>query len=338
MGSALTPARQNPSWSTTAPSFVRGFTDVSRSALGARPQRSFDRLRERRRAPSRDTCVVFDAPMATTVPSMLVTGASDGIGFQTALQLALDGARVLVHARQDARARDTVARLVAEGALVESLVPVWGDLSELAQVRALAAQVVKAAPRLTVLLNNAGVFANSDTRTADGFELTIGVNHLAPVLLTHELLPALEAAGAARVVNVSSIAHTRGRVHLDDVPVPRRFEGYTAYAASKLMNVLFTHELARRLDARGSKVTTFALHPGVISTKLLRTGFGIGGAAVETGARTSVYCATEQGLEARSGAYFSDSREVPCGPQANDPALKKALYEKSCALVGCAAL
>jgi NAD(P)-dependent dehydrogenase (short-subunit alcohol dehydrogenase family) len=270
-----------------------------------------------------------------TAPSMLVTGASDGIGLQTALQLALDGARVLVHARSDTKAVNAVKRLAAEGAPVDALVPVWGDLSVLAQVRALAAQVVKAAPALKVLINNAGVFANADARTADGFELTIGVNHLAPVLLTHALLPALEASGAGRVVNVSSIAHTRGRVHLEDVPVPRRFEGYTAYAASKLMNVLFTHELARRLEARGSTVTTFALHPGVISTKLLRTGFGMGGAAVETGARTTVYCATEKGLETSSGAYFSDAREVPCGPQANDPPLEKALYEKSCALVGC---
>jgi retinol dehydrogenase-12 len=138
------------------------------------------------------------------------------------------------------------------------------------------------------------------------------------------------------VVNVSSIAHTRGRVVLDDVPVPRRFEGYVAYAASKLMNVLFTHELARRLEGR--PVSVFALHPGVISTKLLQTGFGMGGADVATGARTSVSCALTPGLEARSGAYFSDAREVPCAPHARDPALERALYEKSCQLVGCAPL
>jgi NAD(P)-dependent dehydrogenase (short-subunit alcohol dehydrogenase family) len=162
------------------------------------------------------------------------------------------------------------------------------------------------------------------------------VNHLAPVLLTHELLPALEASGHGRVVNVSSVAHSRGRVDLADVPVPRRFDGYTAYASSKLMNVLFTHELARRLGAR--PVATFALHPGVITTKLLRTGFGMAGADVASGARTSVFCTTAPGLEARSGAYFSDAREVPCAPHANDPALERALYEKSCQLVGCAPL
>jgi NAD(P)-dependent dehydrogenase (short-subunit alcohol dehydrogenase family) len=267
---------------------------------------------------------------------MLVTGASDGIGFHTALQLALDGARVLVHARNEAKATDAVRRLVDEGATAPQLVPVWGDLADLAQVRSLAAQVRQAAPTLSVLVNNAGVFMNTNERTADGFEVTVGVNHLAPVLLTHELVPVLEASGAGRVVNVSSIAHTRGRVHLDDLPVPRRFEGYAAYAASKLMNVLFTHALARHLEGR--RVAAFALHPGVISTKLLQTGFGMGGAEVATGARTSVFCATAPGLEVKTGAYFSDAREVPCAPHANDPALEQALYAKSCQLVGCAPL
>ncbi|MDX2014927.1 MAG: SDR family NAD(P)-dependent oxidoreductase [Myxococcaceae bacterium] len=271
-----------------------------------------------------------------TLPSMLVTGASDGIGFQTALQLALNGAQVLAHARSEAKALDATRRLVDEGAKAERLVPVWGDLGDLAQVRALAARVRQVAPKLDVLVNNAGVFMNSNERTAEGFEVTVGVNHLAPVLLTHELMPALEASGAGRVVNVSSIAHTRGRVHLDDVPVPKRFEGYSAYAASKLMNVLFTHELARRLEGR--PVSVFALHPGVISTKLLKSGFGMGGADVTTGARTSVHCATTPGLAVKSGAYFSDAREVPCAPHANDPSLERALYLKSCQLVGCAPL
>ncbi len=239
---------------------------------------------------------------------MLVTGASDGIGFHTALQLALDGARVLVHARNEAKATDAVRRLVDEGATAPQLVPVWGDLADLAQVRSLAAQVRQAAPTLSVLVNNAGVFMNTYERTADGFEVAVGVIHLAPGLLSHVLVPVREAS----------------------------FEGYAAYAASKLMNVLFTHALARHLEGR--RVAAFALHPGVISTKLLQTGFGMGGAEVATGARTSVFCATAPGLEVKTGAYFSDAREVPCAPHANDPALEQALYAKSCQLVGCAPL
>ena len=267
---------------------------------------------------------------------ILVTGATDGIGLSTARILGEQGHDVLVHGRSAEKAARAVATLAAAAPRAR-FTPVAGDLSSKAEIDALAAQVRAARPRLDVLLNNAGIFMDRREVSVDGIELTYMVNHLAPMLLTHALLPhLLDAGGGARVVTVSSIAHTRAPLDWDDLEGARRFDGYTAYALSKLGNVLFTQALARRHPAE--QLACFSLHPGVISTKLLRTGFGIGGAAVETGARTSVYCATEQGLEARSGAYFSDSREVPCGPQANDPALKKALYEKSCALVGCAAL
>lgn len=265
--------------------------------------------------------------------TMLITGASDGIGLQTAMQLGQHGGRVLVHARSEAKARDVVKRLDAQG--VKDVVPVWGDLSVMAQVRALAAQVKAHTKVLDVLVNNAGVFMTEEQKSADGFELTFAVNHFAPFLLTHDLLPLLEAAPAARIVNVSSIAHARGRVTVEDLPVPRAFDGYGAYGASKLLNVLFTHELARRLTAAKKKSVTFALHPGVITTKLLKTGFGMAGASVESGARTSVFCATSKSVGV-SGTYYSDARQVPCSPHANDPALEKAVYEKSCALLDCA--
>lgn len=263
--------------------------------------------------------------------TVVVTGATDGIGLETAWQLASSGARVLVHGRTEAKALTAVKRLKERGATTEA---VWGDLGSLAHVRALAEQVKAKTTVVDVLLNNAGVFMKEDLRTEDGFEMTIGVNHLAHVLLTHELLPLLEAAKAGRVVNVSSMAHQRGRVEEADLPVPRRFDGYGTYSASKLLNVYFTHELARRLAAKKSHVTTYALHPGVITTKLLQQGFGMGGASLESGARTSVFCATSDAVGA-SGTYYSDAREVPCAPHANDPAKEKALYERSCQLVGC---
>jgi NAD(P)-dependent dehydrogenase (short-subunit alcohol dehydrogenase family) len=261
--------------------------------------------------------------------TMMVTGATDGIGTETARQLAQRGARVLVHGRTEAKARAAVGKLQGAGALEA----VWGDLGSLAQVRALAQQVRALTPTLDALVNNAGVFMNEQALTEDGFELTFAVNHLAPVLLTHELLPLLEAA-RGRVVNVSSVAHTRGQVDEADLPVPRRFTGSGAYAASKLLNVLFTHELARRLGARGSEVVAFALHPGVITTKLLRTGFNTTGASVEAGARTSVFCATSAEVGG-SGSYYSGAREVAPAAHALDPALERRLYERSCALVGC---
>lgn len=269
-------------------------------------------------------------PLSTL--TMLVTGASDGIGFQTALQLGRTGVSVLVHARNETKANDVVKRLSNEGL---AAVPVWGDLSVMAEVRSLAAQVKQRAPVLDGVVNNAGVFVHELSRTADGFELTFAVNHFAPFLLTHELVSVLSPT--ARVVNVSSIAHNRGRVTVNDLPVPKTFDGYGVYAASKLLNVYFTHELARRLAARGSTVSTFALHPGVITTKLLQSGFGMGGASVESGARTSVFCATSSKVGA-SGTYYSDSREVPCAAHATDRALEQALYEKSCQLTGCAPL
>ncbi|MFO0594838.1 MAG: SDR family NAD(P)-dependent oxidoreductase [Myxococcaceae bacterium] len=263
----------------------------------------------------------------THSPSALVTGATEGIGLETARQLWQRGFRVLVHGRTEAKARAAAAKIGAE-----RLVPVWGDLGDLAQTVKLADQVKAAAPALDVLINNAGVFMKERTESADGFELTFHVNHLAPFLLTAHLLPALKAAKAARVVNVSSMAHGRGRLELDDLMGKRRYEGYAAYANSKLANVYFTHELARRLA--GTSITTSALHPGVIDTRLLRTGFGMGGGTVESGARTSVYCATAPELEGVSGRYYSDSREVRAAPHATDEALERALWDASAKLTG----
>jgi NAD(P)-dependent dehydrogenase (short-subunit alcohol dehydrogenase family) len=263
-----------------------------------------------------------------TTPTHLVTGATDGIGLATGQELAKRGARVLVHGRTERKATAAAAH-VGHGA-----VPVWGDLSKLAEVRALAEQVLAVAPTLDVLVNNAGVFLQERALSADGFELTFHVNHLAPFLLTTLLRGALTAAPQGRVVTVSSIAHQRGRVDLKDLGAEAHFDGYGQYALSKLLNIHFTHELARRLS--GTRVTAAALHPGVITTKLLKAGFNMAGASVEAGARTSVFCATDPGLAELTGRYFSDSREVPCAPHANNPQLERDLWALSEKLVGAA--
>jgi NAD(P)-dependent dehydrogenase (short-subunit alcohol dehydrogenase family) len=263
-------------------------------------------------------------------PNHFVTGSTDGIGFQTALELARRGARVLVHGRTEAKATAAVARL---GALhPASYVPVWGDLASLAQVRALAAQVEAQAPELDVLLHNAGVFTQTRQTSADGHELTVAVNHLAPFLLTQLLRGPLEAAGHARVINVSSMAHSSGRLDPDDFELARDWAPYPAYATSKLMNVAFTHELARRW-ATGS-VVTHALHPGVISTKLLRAGFNMEGASLESGARTSVFCALDAQVGAVTGRYYSDAREARCARHANDEAKETQLWVWSARVTG----
>lgn len=265
------------------------------------------------------------------MPTCLVTGATDGIGQVTAAELAQRGWQVLVHGRSEVKATRACAALKKETGK-DTLLPVWGDLASLAQVRALAAQVAAAAPKLDVLLNNAGVFMNARVLTADGLETTLAVNHFAPFLLTALLGAVLEAAPAARVVNVSSMAHGSGRLDVNDLTFARGYDGYAAYSASKLANVLFTHALARRLT--GTRVTTHALHPGVIATKLLRAGFGAGGASLASGTKTSVHVATSPALAGKTGLYFSDAREIPCARHANDPKLEEALWEKSAQLTG----
>lgn len=265
-----------------------------------------------------------------TARSCVVTGATDGIGLQTAFELGQLGWRVLVHGRSEAKAAAAVSTL-KQRAPEARFEAVWGDLGRLSEVAALAKDVAARAPALDCLVNNAGVFMKSRTLTADGFETTFQVNHLAHFLLTNRLLPNLQAAEQGRVVNVSSMAHARGRVDLDDLDSARRFEGYDVYALSKLLNVHFTHELARRVA--DTRVTANSLHPGVISTKLLRTGFGMGGADLESGARTSVFCATAPELASVSGRYFSDGREARCAPHAKNPELEARLWDVSEALV-----
>jgi NAD(P)-dependent dehydrogenase (short-subunit alcohol dehydrogenase family) len=260
---------------------------------------------------------------------MLVTGATDGIGKQTALELVRKGAPVVVHGRHQERIDRVVEELRAAvpGAKVDGAL---GDLSSLEAVRALGASVAERFPGLGVLVNNAGVFMKERRTTVDGFEMTFAVNHLAPFLLTRLLLPVLERGGHGRIITVSSVAHSRGAIPFDDLQRTGRYDGYNAYAQSKLANVLFTQELARRLDA--SRVTANSLHPGVIHTKLLFEGFGMTRAGELTeGAATSVFLATSPDVEHVTGKYFDRS---VVARQTVDDAAARRLWEVSSRLVG----
>jgi NAD(P)-dependent dehydrogenase (short-subunit alcohol dehydrogenase family) len=253
----------------------------------------------------------------------VITGATEGIGKQTAIELGKRGFHVVVHGRSEARAKEAAKAISGADVCV-------ADFASLKQVRAMAADLAKRFPRIDVLLNNAGVYAKTRTLTEDGFELTVGVNHFAHFVLTHMLVDSLRASDQGRVVNVASGVHGGGEIDFDDLGLERGFSGYAAYANSKLMNVLFSSELARRLQ--NTHITSNALHPGVIATKLLREGFGGGGANVDTGARTTVMVASDPSLAKKTGAYFSDEHEVPASATARDPKLAKKFYEKSCAL------
>src|SRR3954447_61760 len=211
----------------------------------------------------RDTSMTETGQMAGR--TVLVTGGTHGIGKATAAGLAARGARVAITGRDRGRADAAAAEIRADGGPpVDVFV---ADMSSQAEVRRLAAEVLASLPRLDVLVNNVGGFWNSRHVTADGLERTFALNHLAPFLLTHLLVGRLRESAPARVVTVSSDAQRMGRIDFDDLQGERSWSAQRAYNQSKLANVLFTYELARRLQ--GADVTANVLHPG-----LVRSGFG----------------------------------------------------------------
>lgn len=268
-----------------------------------------------------------------TGPLILVTGATDGIGRETARELTRRGARVIAHGRSPEKAAATGEELAAIAGAPPPA-PLLGDLASLAAVRAMAAELERRGEQPEVLLLNAGVFERTLQKTVDGFERTFAINHLAPFVLTQSILRGPASARLKRIVVVSSMAHQRGAIRLDD---PQRlrpaYDAYGAYAASKLANVLFAFELARRVAERGISVN--ALHPGVVSTKLLTEGFGMQGGETEAeGAATSVMLALEPIGGQVSGRYFSHRREAQASQVAHDRELARKFYELTAQLVG----
>jgi NAD(P)-dependent dehydrogenase (short-subunit alcohol dehydrogenase family) len=269
----------------------------------------------------------------------LVTGSTDGIGKQTALALVRAGHHVIVHGRTRPKAEAAQAHLRDEVPDAE-VDAVSFDLGSLASVRRGAAEILERFSELDVLINNAGIFANERVVTDDGIELTFAVNHVGPFLLTHLLAPILErtatataAARGARVVNVSSIAHTRGRIHLDDLTLAKGYTGYAAYAQSKLAAVMHALSLAERYAP--SVLAAYSVHPGVVGTKLLREGFGpVRGATAEEGARTAVMLASAEAVDAPSGGYFSEGVPAPVASAALDDDVRAALWQASERLAG----
>jgi NAD(P)-dependent dehydrogenase (short-subunit alcohol dehydrogenase family) len=260
----------------------------------------------------------------------LITGSTDGIGRAAARALAAGGMKVIVHGRTKVKVDAAVAALAAElpGAELDG---VSFDLGSQAAVRRGAEQILARAPELHVLVNNAGIFADERVITDDGVELTFAVNYLAAFLLTELLAPRLEASAAAapsRVIDLGSVAHTRGRIHIDDLTLASGWTGYASYAMSKLACVMHAISLAEKRDP--SRLVAYAIHPGVIQTKLLRQGFGpIAGAAPEVGARSVVRLAGEEAVTAPSGSYFSEGVQAQPAPGARDAAMRAALWDAS---------
>ena len=272
--------------------------------------------------------------------TVLVTGGTGGIGKATAAGLGILGARVAITGRDRGRAEAAADEIrTATGAQVVVFV---ADLSSQAEVRRLAADVLADLARIDVLVNNVGGYWNTRHVTADGLERTFAINHLAPFLLTQLLLERLGGSGTARVVTVSSNAHTAGRIDFEDLQGERSYSGERAYSQSKLANVLFTYELARRLQ--GTSITTNALHPGVVRTAFgAEDPSGVQRVLVPVlrpflksparGAATSIHLASAPGLTQVSGRYFVNGKPKASSARSYDEAAARRLWEISEELV-----
>jgi len=282
-------------------------------------------------------------PVTTSMHGKIcvITGANTGIGKAAAAALAALGARIVMVCRDRARgerALEEIAAAAAKGGRGGSAELSIADLSSQSDVRSIAAAILAAHPRIDVLVNNAGVALAHRELTVDGIERTFAVNYLAYFMLANLLLPGLRAAGSARIVNVSSGAHRRGRLEFDNLQGERSYRNIRMYSESKLEDLMFTYALARRLA--GSGVTVNALHPGVVATEIWREVPILGllsrwlMISPEKGARTTVYLAASPDVEGVTGQYFDKCRPAGTIALSRDVALQERLWTTSVALTG----
>jgi NAD(P)-dependent dehydrogenase (short-subunit alcohol dehydrogenase family) len=290
---------------------------------------------------------VDSATADMTGKTVVVTGGNSGIGRATAVALSRAGARTVITARNPERGAAAVAGIAAEGGAGPVELVVF-DLGDLSSVREGAQQLLETCPRIDVLINNAGVVLSERQQTVDGYEETFAINHLGPFLLTSLLLERLRASAPSRIINVASTAHTNARhgLDFDDLQSSSgRYKGMKVYGASKLANVLYASELARRLAGTG--VTANSCHPGVVKTGwghdgdtsgLLAFGLGVMGhlpgfLTPEKGARTSVYLASSPAVAQVTGEYFVRCRPKRPSAAARDAEAARRLYDVSEELV-----
>jgi NAD(P)-dependent dehydrogenase (short-subunit alcohol dehydrogenase family) len=270
----------------------------------------------------------------------LVTGATNGIGKSTAQELARMGATVVVVGR-DAQKTFQVVKEIRAASSNNSVDSLLADLSSPQEVRSLADRFKSKYTHLHILINNAGGFFMRRQLRGDGIEMTFALNHLASFLLTNLLLDTLKASAPARIINVSSNAHTSGKIEFDNLQGEREY-GPRAYDNSKLANILFTMELARRLEGTG--VTVNALHPGFVATGFAKNNGKVIAALISIvaplvarspakGAETSIYLASSAKVAGVTGKYFYDSQVIPAAPQATDMVVARKLWDVSAEMV-----
>ncbi len=267
----------------------------------------------------------------------LITGASDGIGYVAARELARQGASVVAVGRDVFKTDDAVNRIIEETGN-QNVRYLLADLSSQEEVRRLARDVREQLPSLDVLLNNAGAIFLSNRKSVDGLEMTFALNHMSYFLLTILTLDLMRDSAPARIINVSSSSHSSpGKFVLEDLPKPGSNRGYRAYGRSKLCNILFTYELARRVEGTG--VTVNALHPGLVRTNIARNNgllgrfvnffIGARGMSAEQGADTLVYLASSPEVEGVTGKFFVNRQAVPSSTLSYDTELASGLWDLS---------
>ena len=274
--------------------------------------------------------------------TVVITGATSGIGAVAAEELARMGARIVAVARSPFRAEALMGRLAIVNAEAKHAVHI-ADLSTLAGMKRVAGEIAAAEPKIDVLINNAGAVFSTRETTAEGFEATFATNHLAYFVLTNLLLDRLKAASGARIVSVASNAHRSGKLDFNDLQAEKGFLGFRVYGTSKLCNILFTRELARRLEGTG--VTANCLHPGFVATRFADNNDGVMGwffglakklAALtpEEGARTIIYLASSPEVAGKSGGYYHKcALATPTAAAQNDEDARR-LWDVSAKLAG----
>lgn len=271
---------------------------------------------------------------------VIVTGASAGMGLVSARELARKGALVTLVGR-NAPKLSTVAEQIKSQTGNQQVETIVADLSTHAGIQKVAHEFKKRHTRLDVLLNNAGAVFMNRTLTSDGLEMTFALNHLGYFHLTMLLLDILKASGPARVINVSADNHRSQVLDFDNLQGEKEYKGYTVYGRSKLMNILFTYELARRLE--NSKVMVNAINPGTVATNFGKSNIGMLSVAMklaslfakspEKGAETGIYLASSPEVEGISGKYFADCKETESDPVTHDKALAEKLWNVSLELI-----
>jgi NAD(P)-dependent dehydrogenase (short-subunit alcohol dehydrogenase family) len=270
----------------------------------------------------------------------LITGATGGIGMVTAQVLAARGATVVLVSRS-AQKCEAVAESIKTATGSKQVSYIAGDLSLMSQVRGVAEQFLARYDRLDVLINNAGAVFSTRQVTGEGYEMTMALNHLNYFYLTSLLQDRLLKSAPARIVNVSSDAHKMGKIEFDDLMSEKKYSSFGVYSMSKLANVLFTYELARRLEDSG--VTANALHPGFVASNFGRSNGGMWGALMpaiqlfaispQKGAETSIYLSASPEVEGVTGKYFAKKQAVQSSPASYDLTVQRRLWEVSEQLV-----